>query len=104
MPFPRRMHGVWVFPGLSAMKLEPWPGKGMNRDAIRNEEAERYFFHFPDGNASIARLIVRQLVPDAIAGNSAADVVTAKANYAKLDSAGSRRAHSPEQYCGESET
>ena len=76
-------------PGFAGMKLDPSPGKGMNRDAIRNEEADRYFFHFPDGNASIARLIVRQLIPDAIPGNSATDVVTAKANYAKLDSAGS---------------
>ena len=58
----------------------------MNRDAIRSEEADRYFFHFPDGNASIARLIVRQLIPNAIPGNSAVDVVTAQANYAKLDS------------------
>lgn len=76
-------------PGFAGMKLDPSPGKGMNRDAIRNEEADRYFFHFPDGNASIARLIVRQLIPAAIPGNSATDVVTAKANYAKLDSAGS---------------
>jgi spermidine dehydrogenase len=57
----------------------------MNRDAIRNEEADRYFFHFPDGNASIARLIVRKLVPETIPGSSATDVVTAKANYSKLD-------------------
>ena len=71
------------------MKLDPAPGKGMNRDAIPNEEAEKYFFHFPDGNASIARLLVRKLIPDAIPGNSATDVVLAKANYAKLDSAAS---------------
>jgi spermidine dehydrogenase len=73
------------FPGFAGMHLDPTPGKGMNRDAIPNEEAERYFFHFPDGNASIARLLVRKLVPDAIPGNSAIDVVTARANYAKLD-------------------
>jgi len=73
-------------PGFAGMKLDPAPGKGMNRDAIRNEEADRYFFHFPDGNASIARLIVRQLIPNAIPGSSAVDVVTAQANYAKLDS------------------
>lgn len=72
-------------PGFSAMKLEPGPGKGMNRDAIPNEEAERYFFHFPDGNASIARMLVRKLVPEAIAGDSATDIVTQKANYAKID-------------------
>jgi spermidine dehydrogenase len=74
-------------PGFAGMKLDPTPGKGMNRDAIPNEEAERYFFHFPDGNATIARLLVRKLIPDALPGNSAADVVLAKANYARLDSA-----------------
>ena len=77
------------FMGFTGLKLDPSPGKGMNRDAIPNEEAEKYFFHFPDGNASIARLLVRGLIPDAIPGNSADDVVTAKANYAKLDDASS---------------
>jgi spermidine dehydrogenase len=82
---------AWGFdlPGFEGMKLDPAPGKGMNRDAIPNEEAEKYFFHFPDGNATIARLLVRKLIPDAIAGNSAADVVLAKANYGRLDEAAS---------------
>ena len=57
----------------------------MNRDAIPNEEAEKYFFHFPDGNASIARLLVRKLIPEAIPGNSVTDVVLARAKYADLD-------------------
>lgn len=72
-------------PGFDGMNLDPSPGPGMNRDAIYNEEAEKYFFHFPDGNASIARLMVRKLIPETIPGNSAADVVTAKADYSKLD-------------------
>jgi spermidine dehydrogenase len=72
-------------PGFDGLKLDPAPGKGMNRDCIRNDEAEKYFFHFPDGNASIARLLVRNLIPAAIPGNSAADVVLAKADYSKLD-------------------
>jgi len=76
-------------PGFDGLKLDPAPGKGMNRDCIPNEEAEKYFFHFPDGNASIARLLVRTLTPDVIPGNSSSDVVLAKANYAKLDDAGS---------------
>lgn len=75
--------------GFDGLKLDPTPGKGMNRDAIPNEEAEKYFFHFPDGNASIARLLVRKLVPAAVPGDSASDVVLAKANYAKLDDPGS---------------
>jgi spermidine dehydrogenase len=73
-------------PGFTGLKLDPTPGKGMNRDAIPNEEAEKYFFHFPDGNATIARLLVRKLIPSAIAGNTAPDVVLAKANYSRLDS------------------
>jgi spermidine dehydrogenase len=76
-------------PGFHGMKLDPGPGKGMNRDAIPNEEAEKYFFHFPDGNASIARMLVRKLIPEAIAGNSAADIVLAKADYSKVDSSSS---------------
>jgi spermidine dehydrogenase len=76
-------------PGFAGMNLDAAPGKGMNRDAIPNEEADRYFFHFPDGNASIARLLVRKLIPQAIPGKSATDVVLARANYAKLDEQGS---------------
>src|SRR5262249_37853392 len=70
------------------LNLDPKPGKGMNRDAIPNEEAEKYFFHFPDGNASIARLLVRKLLPEVVPGNSSSDVVTSRANYAKLDQDG----------------
>jgi spermidine dehydrogenase len=77
------------YPGFQGMKLDPSPGKGMNRDAIPNEEAEKYFFHFPDGNASITRLLVRKLIPDAIPGSAMTDVVLAKANYAKLDDSNS---------------
>jgi len=73
------------FLGFRGLNLEPGPGKGMNRDVIPNEEAEKYFFHFPDGNASIARLLVRRLVPEVLSGNSVEDLITTKANYAKLD-------------------
>ena len=41
--------------------------------------------HFPDGNATIARLLVRKLIPDAIPGNTAEDIVTARADYSRLD-------------------
>ena len=46
---------------------------------------EPYIFHFPDGNASIARLLVRSLIPDAIPGHTMEDVVMAKADYSRLD-------------------
>jgi spermidine dehydrogenase len=82
---------AWGFdmPGLAGLKLDDKPGKGMNRDSIPNEEAEKYFFHFPDGNASIARLLVRKLIPESIPGSAWSDVVLAKANYARLDESGS---------------
>jgi spermidine dehydrogenase len=49
---------------------------------------EPYIFHFPDGNASVARLLVRSLIPETIPGSTMEDVVTAKADYSKLDEAG----------------
>jgi spermidine dehydrogenase len=44
-----------------------------------------YIFHFPDGNASIARLLVRDLTPEAMPGHTMEDVVVAKADYSRLD-------------------
>jgi spermidine dehydrogenase len=54
------------------------------------EEEEPYIFHFPDGNASIARMLVRSLVPGVLSGDTMEDIVTARANYARLDDAASR--------------
>jgi spermidine dehydrogenase len=44
-----------------------------------------YKFHYPDGNASIARLLVRTLIPQAVPGGTAEDVVTARIDYGGLD-------------------
>jgi len=77
------------YPGFAGMGLDPAPGPGMNYDSIPNAEADSYFFHFPDGNASLARLLVRGLIPDAIPGKTAEDVVTARARYGRLDEAAS---------------
>ena len=53
------------------------------------EREEPYIFHFPDGNASIARLLVRSLIPGAVPGHTMEDVVTARADYSRLDRDGS---------------
>jgi spermidine dehydrogenase len=76
-------------PGFNGLKLAPGAGPGMGRDSIPNEEAEDFFFHFPDGNSSIARLLVRSLLPAAVPGNSADDIVTSQIRYGQLDQAGS---------------
>ena len=51
------------------------------------EKEEPYIFHFPDGNASIARLLVRKLVPGVLSGETMDDIVTTRANYGQLDEA-----------------
>lgn len=50
---------------------------------------EPYIFHFPDGNASIARLLVRSLIPGSIPGHTMEDIVPAKVDYSKLDQSSS---------------
>jgi spermidine dehydrogenase len=70
-------YGGYAYAGFAGMNLSEEP-----------EREEPYIFHFPDGNASIARLLVRSLVPGALPGTSMDDVVTARANYAKLDQDG----------------
>ncbi len=49
---------------------------------------EPYIYHFPDGNASLARLLVRALVPAAAPGESMDDIVLARFNYDALDRPG----------------
>ncbi|RZV37607.1 MAG: NAD(P)/FAD-dependent oxidoreductase, partial [Acidimicrobiales bacterium] len=56
------------------------------RTGHRNDEP--YIFHFPDGNASVARLLVRSMIPGAVPGSSMEDVVTAKVNYTNIDAKG----------------
>jgi spermidine dehydrogenase len=70
------------YPGFADMDLGfPSYGRDDNEPAI---------FHFPDGNASVARLLVRRLIPSVATGDSMEDIVTARFDYAKLDDAGSR--------------
>ncbi len=49
------------------------------------DEDNPYIHHFPDGNAGVARALVKWLIPGVARGNSAEELVLAKFNYAKLD-------------------
>ncbi len=89
---------LWGF-GLDGLSLrevldDELLGPGLNRAAterkVWHEETgghgeQPYIFHFPDGNASIARLLVRSLIPGAVPGSTMEDVVTARARYDTLD-------------------
>ncbi len=78
------------FPGFQGLNLDRVPSKGLSFTALGEvTPQERYHFHFPDGNASIARMLVRSLFPGSIPGNTAEDIVTANVNYARLDRNGS---------------
>jgi spermidine dehydrogenase len=70
-------YGSFTYPGFDSLGI------------AEDEKEEPYIFHFPDGNASVARLLVRSLIPGAVPGHTMDDVVTARADYAKLDDAGS---------------
>lgn len=41
--------------------------------------------HFPDGNAGVARLIVRKLIPKALPGTTMEDSVTTRVRYEEID-------------------
>ncbi len=66
-------YGSFTYPGFDGLGIGVY------------EKEEPYIFHFPDGNASIARLLVRALIPAGMPGHSMDDVVTARADYSKLD-------------------
>jgi spermidine dehydrogenase len=66
-------YGSFQYPGFDGLGLPP----------VGKEEP--YIFHFPDGNATIARLLVRALIPEAMPGHTMDDVATAKADYRELD-------------------
>jgi len=68
------------FPGASGLKIA---------DALADDDHggdEPYIHHFPDGNASIARALVRSMIPSAAPGATMSDLITARFDYAVLDS------------------
>ena len=77
----------WGFfmPGFQGMNLKPGAAPRMSFTPAGYSEGGSYTFHFPDGNASIARLLVRDLIPGAIPGQDCRDVVTARVDYSRLD-------------------
>ena len=78
------------FPGFKGMKLAPGSiGRMGFTPAGFADTGGSKTFHFPDGNATIARLLVRNLLPDAVPGRTAEDIVMARVAYDKLDRPGS---------------
>ena len=66
----------------------------MGEDAFQKEvkehgnvfaEEDPYIHHFPDGNATIARMLVKKMIPNVGIGDNAKEIVTSKFDYAELD-------------------
>jgi len=78
------LSGLWFLPeGVAS-------GLALSGEMFEEMGNEPYIYHFPDGNASIARLLVRSLVPACASGSTMEDIVTARMNYAALDQSASR--------------
>jgi len=66
------------YPGFAGLKLPAEDHPEWN---------EPYIYHYPDGNASLARLLVRLLIADAAPGRTMDDIVLAGFDYGALDRA-----------------
>lgn len=75
-------HAAWSsgYPGFGDLDL------GVASYDREGDQVEPYIFHFPDGNATVARLLVRRMIPAVAMGDSMEDIVTARFDYGQLDS------------------
>ena len=81
--------GPDILPALDAMTSQYIGFAGLGLGNLNDPEIaafnEPYIYHFPDGNASIARLLARSLIPTVAPGRTMEDVVLADFDYTKLD-------------------
>jgi spermidine dehydrogenase len=77
------------FPGFKGLRLPRGSTPLMSPTAAGyHESGGSARLHFPDGNATLARLLVRRLIAGVATGTTAEDVVTARFDYARLDRPG----------------
>jgi len=75
----------WGMPGINSTSLgadhdNSWMGVGADASPT---------YHFPDGNASVTRMLVRNMIPGVAPGTTIEDLVLAPFDYSKLDRANS---------------
>jgi spermidine dehydrogenase len=76
-------------PGFSGMDLGDTPYKSMSPSGrLALTDPDDYIYHFPDGNAGVARALVRAMIPAALPGTGMESLATTSASYDKLDVAG----------------
>lgn len=67
------------YPGFGGMNLPPPDASSVA------ELQEPYIYHFPDGNAGLARMLTRSLIPAVATGDTMDDIVDAQFDYTMLD-------------------
>ncbi len=84
-------NGTDLTPAIAAMRygLPGAAGLGLEEEAEPRGDWKNHSykedFHFPDGNASVARMLVRHMIPGVAPGKSMHDIISAKFDYAELD-------------------
>jgi spermidine dehydrogenase len=77
--------GNWN-PGFDGLDLGDMPYKTMSPSGrLALTDPDPYIYHFPDGNAGVARSLVRTLIPAALPGSTMEDLVTTPVDYDLLD-------------------
>jgi spermidine dehydrogenase len=51
----------------------------------QDHHPDEYIYHFPGGNATIARLLVKKLIPDVAQFGTVAESITSRFDYSQLD-------------------
>lgn len=95
--FRDRTRGYWgvgwdALSALQACRYRMPATQGLGVYAALNDGEESddpNIFHFPDGNAGVARALVRQLIPDALPGRDMESLVREFLRYERLDADGS---------------
>lgn len=86
--------GMWglgwdALSGLEAVRFEVGGTLGLGLDPLQvphpYDGDEPYIFHFPDGNAGVARLAVAKLIPEAVTATTMEEEVQARVHYDRLD-------------------
>ncbi len=64
--------------------------RDVNKDGDTYVSNHPFIHHFPDGNATIARSLVKKMIPNVGPGENAEQIVSSKFNYAELDKSRNR--------------
>jgi len=77
----------WAVSGTDLMNIETAKSCGALGFIPKGvyDEENPYIYHFPDGNAGVARALVKKMIPAVAEGKNAEELILSKFNYRELD-------------------